>query len=35
MYLTQSNFIGKTHFPIPDRVIRPEQLPDHEKFYPN
>ena len=35
MYLTQSNFIGKTHFPIPDRVIKPEQLPDHEKFYPN
>lgn len=35
MYLTQSNFIGKTHFPIPDRVIRPETLPDHEKFYPN
>ena len=35
MYLTQSNFIGKTKYPIPDRVIRPEALPDHEKFYPN
>lgn len=35
MYLTQSDFFGKTKFPIPDRVIKPELLPDHEKFYPN
>jgi hypothetical protein len=35
MYLTQSNFIGKTKHPVPDRVIQPENLPDHEKFYPN
>lgn len=35
MYLTQSNFVGKMQHPIPDRVIKPEALPDHEKFYPN
>lgn len=35
MYLTQSNFHGKTHHLIPDRVIKPETLPDYEKTYPN
>lgn len=35
MYLTQSDFIGKTYHPIPDRVIKPECLPDYEKTYPN
>ena len=35
MYLTQSDFFGKTKHIIPDRVIKPENLPDYEKTYPN
>lgn len=35
MYLTQSSFYGKTGHPIPDRIIRPENVPDSEKTYPN
>ena len=35
MYLTQSDFMGKTKYPIPDRVINPDKLPDYEKQYPN
>ena len=35
MYLTQSDFFGKTKPLIPDRTIRPETLPDYEKTYPN
>jgi len=35
MYLTQSSFHGKTGYPMPNRIIRPEELPDSEKTYPN
>ena len=35
MYLTQTDFRGKTKDLIPDRVINPEKLPDYEKTYPN
>jgi hypothetical protein len=35
MYLTQSSFHGKTGHPYPNRIIRPEELPDSEKTYPN
>ena len=35
MYLTQSSFHGKTGYPMPHRIIRPEELPDSEKTYPN
>lgn len=35
MYLTQSDFVGKMKHIIPDRVIKPENLPNYEKTYPN
>lgn len=35
MYLTQRSFKGMMHYPIADRTIHPDKLPDHERFYPN